>query len=368
MAGATASTVLKNRKPQDRECAPAGPDGTGPGTGVCASRRALLTGLATTALAPLGAMATLATPPRHPILVLNSLDADVSVIDPADYTETRRLPTGKEPHHLYMTPDERSVIVANAVSNSLTFVDPATAQVQRTLPRILDPYHLCFSPDMRWFVTAANRLDHVDFYRWTPEAPSPLQLVRRLPATKTPSHLAVDEASQVVYVSLQDSDEVMAVDLVTQTRRWTVRVGRMPADLYLTAQDRLLLVGLTGDRYVEAWDVASSPPVLVSRIATGEGAHAFRARGDGRQVFVSNRVADTVSVLDLQTLQVVDQLPAPGGPDCMEMLADGRTLLVTSRWARRLTCIDVPSRRVTRQVKVGRSPHGVWTLDHAPRR
>jgi hypothetical protein len=33
-----------------------------------------------------------------------------------------------------------------------------------------------------------------------------------------------------------------------------------------------------------------------------------------------------------------------------------------------LTCIDVQARRVTRQVKVGRSPHGVWTLDHAPRR
>ncbi|MGA1318468.1 MAG: YncE family protein, partial [Rubrivivax sp.] len=229
------------------------------------------------ATAPLVTLEALATPPRHPILVLNSLDADVSVIDPVDYTETRRLPTGKEPHHLYMTPDERSVIVANAVSNSLTFVDPATAQVQRTLPRILDPYHLCFSLDMRWFVTAANRLDHVDFYRWTPEAPNPMQLVRRLPAAKTPSHLAVDRASQVLYVSLQDSDEIMAIDLVTQTPRWKVRVGRMPADLLLTGQDRILLVGLTGDRFVEAWDVTSNTPVLVSRIATGEGAHAFRA-------------------------------------------------------------------------------------------
>ena len=357
MACALASTAVA-----DRELGMRAPcDGAAPGC-LPLARRTLLAGLAA---APLAGLATTA---RHPILVLNSMDADVSIIDPADYTETRRLPTGKEPHHLYMTPDERSVIVANAVSNSLTFVDPATAQVQRTLPRILDPYHLCFSPDMRWFVTAANRLDHVDFYRWSPEAPNPLQLVRRLPAAKTPSHLAVDRQSQVVYVSLQDSNEVMAVDLATQTPRWTVRVGRLPADLFLTAQDRILLVGLTGDRFVEAWNVAANPPALVSRIATGEGAHAFRARGDGRQVFVSNRVADTISVLDLPSLQVVDQLPAPGGPDCMEMLADGRTLLVTSRWARRLTCIDVPSRQVTRQVKVGRSPHGVWTLDHAPRR
>jgi len=32
-----------------------------------------------------------------------------------------------------------------------------------------------------------------------------------------------------------------------------------------------------------------------------------------------------------------------------------------------LTVIDIEGRKVLRQVKVGRSPHGVWTLDHAPR-
>ena len=96
------------------------------------------------------------------MFVLNSLDGDVSVIDPLTWTEVKRIPTGKEPHHLYMTPDEKSVIVANAFGDSLTFIDPRTATVQRTVYNILDPYQLRFSPDMKWFVTAANRLNHVD--------------------------------------------------------------------------------------------------------------------------------------------------------------------------------------------------------------
>jgi len=82
---------------------------------------------------------------------------------------------------------------------------------------------------------------------------------------------------------------------------------------------------------------------------------------------VSNRVANTISKIDTRSLTVVDSYPAPGGPDCMEMLADGKTLLVTSRWARKLTFIDTQQKKVVRQVSVGRSPHGVWTLDHAPR-
>ncbi|MFO1227912.1 MAG: YncE family protein, partial [Roseateles sp.] len=35
---------------------------------------------------------------RPPVFVLNSLDADVSVIDPASFTQIKRIPTGKEPH------------------------------------------------------------------------------------------------------------------------------------------------------------------------------------------------------------------------------------------------------------------------------
>jgi hypothetical protein len=46
-------------------------------------------------------------------------------------------------------------------------------------------------------------------------------------------------------------------------------------------------------------------------------------------------VANTISKIDLNTLQVVDTYPAPGGPDCMDVMAGGRYLMVTSRWARR---------------------------------
>ncbi|MFX7961156.1 hypothetical protein ABTK60_19910 [Acinetobacter baumannii] len=51
----------------------------------------------------------------------------------------------------------------------------------------------------------------------------------------------------------------------------------------------------------------------------------------------------------------------------MEVLGDGKTLLVTSRWAGKLPEIDTTTRKVVRQVKVGKSPHGLWTLDHQPR-
>ncbi|WP_395060475.1 YncE family protein [Polaromonas sp.] len=299
-----------------------------------------------------------------PVFVLNSLDASVSVINPLTWTETKRIATGKEPHHLYLTPDEKSVIVANALSDTLTFIDPKSAEVQRVIPGILDPYHLRFSPDMKWFVTAANRLNHIDIYRWDG---SNITLVKRVATGKTPSHLWIDSKSTTVYSTMQDSDELIALDLATQTIKWRTATGSIPADLYGSADDKLILIGLTGSDTVEVFDVSGKLPLRTRVIKTGAGAHAFRALGDGRHVLVSNRVANSISKIDLQTLAVVDNYPAPGGPDCIEVSRDGKLIYVTSRWARKLTVIDMASRKVVRQVNVGKSPHGVWTLDHAPR-
>jgi hypothetical protein len=110
---------------------------------------------------------------------------------------------------------------------------------------------------MKWFVTAANRLDHVDLYRWQPQDAAPLKLVKRIEAPKTPSHLSID-SKHVVYVSLQDSDELLAIDLATQAARWKIR--RQDAGRRVPHPRRPhLLVGLTGDKFVEVYDVSASP-------------------------------------------------------------------------------------------------------------
>ena len=314
----------------------------------------------------LSALANAATPP--PIFVLNSLSANVSVIDPVTYKEIKRIPTGKEPHHLYLTPDGKSVMVANATGDTITMIDPRTAEVQRTVKGIVDPYQLRFSPDMKWFITAANRLNHVDIYRWEQKnGEYEFILVKRIPTGKTPSHIAVDSKSTVAYVSIQEANELMAIDLATQTPLWTIPTGKTPADVFLTRDDKTLLTGLTGDSVVEVYDVSGPKGKLVKRIPTGDGAHAFRSQGDGQHVFVGNRTANTISRIDLKKLEVVDTYKTPPGPDCMEMLTDGKTLLSTARWAGKMFVIDLDKKAVVKQVAVGKSPHGVWTLDHAPR-
>ena len=204
----------------------------------------------------------------------------------------------------------------------------------------------------------------MDIYRWDGKE---MTLAKRIATAKTPSHVWIDSKSTTAWVTMQDSDELVAIDLATQTLRWRGKTGPMPADIYGTPDDKHVLIGLTGADSVEVFDISGKEPKSVRRITTGDGAHAFRAAGDRRHLYVSNRVANTISKIDMLTFTVVDSYPAPGGPDCMDLMAGGKLLLVTSRWARKLTVIDLAQKKVVRQVNVGKSPHGVWTLDHMPR-
>jgi YVTN family beta-propeller protein len=296
------------------------------------------------------------------VVVLNSRDASVSLLDQATFKEIGSIPVGKEPHHLMATPDNKSLIVASAMGNELFFLDPLTGQIQNRVKGIADPYQIGFSPDQKWFVANALRLDHVDIYSYNGKE---FKLAKRLPLGKLPSHMAFSADSKTVFVTLQGSDQITAIDLATQQVKWIMPVGKLPAGIVMTPDDKYLLVGIMGSSYVEVIDWRAQKSV--KRIPAGDGTHNFRAMGDKRHIFVSNRVSNTINIIDQQKLENVGTINVPGGPDCMELTDDGKYLWATLRWVKKVAVIDVAARKVVKMIPVGRSPHGVYFANHAPR-
>lgn len=296
------------------------------------------------------------------VIVLNSGEATLSLIDQTTQQVVGTVPTGKEPHHLMAMPDNSSLIVANSVSNNLMLVDPKSGKPKKWIENIEDPYQLGFSPDRKWFVTTGLRLDRLDIYHFDGGEPT---LAKRLPLATMPSHMAFTNDSKTVFVTLQVSGEVAAVDLATQTVKWKMKVGDTPAGLWLTPGNKYLLVGMTGEDDVAVVDWRTQQ--VIKRIHTGKGAHNFRSLDDGRHVAVSNRVAGTISILDEETLtNVRDITGLMPGPDDMELSADKRYLWVTFRFAKHIGIIDLTNYQLVKKIAVGRSPHGIYFFDRAP--
>jgi YVTN family beta-propeller protein len=250
-------------------------------------------------------------------VILNSNDDSLSVIDTATYKEISRTYIGRAPHHLMMTPDGKTLIVAMAGGDELVFIDRATGVFKQRIAAS-DPYQVGFSPDAKWFVATSLRLDRIDIY----DAAN-YRLVHRLLAPTMPSHIAFSPDSTTDYITLQRANNLIAIDLAAGKPLWTVAVGPQPAGVWVRPSGTILVAIMGSDHIAE---IAAGDGSVIRRIQTGRGAHNFLLSPDGKVLYVSNRVAGTISVLDADTLAVIGAMPAPGGPDDMALTPDGREL------------------------------------------
>ncbi len=292
--------------------------------------------------------------PWHPAaaeplaFVLNSAGASISEIDANTMQEVRRVPVLREPHHLALTPDGRSLVVGDTAGNALFFLDPDTGAVQRQIT-VSDPYQIFFSPDGRFLTVAGLARNQVDIYDAADD-----HLLHRVPAPSMPSHMNYSPDSKIVYVSLQDTNRLIAIETATGRVVWNKPVCKTPAGVLW--HDGRILVGCMGATGIAVVDPASG--AVIRSVSTGRGAHNLFMSPDGKTLYVSNRVAGTISLLDPTTLAVLRTWSVPGGPDDITFAADGK-IWASLRWRQHVAVIDPATGDYT-TIPTGRSPHGIW--------
>lgn len=287
--------------------------------------------------------------------VMNSASASFSVIDVATRAVIRTTPVLREPHHWALLPDSSALLIGDTSGNTMFFVDPETGEIIRR-SAFSDPYQLWFGPEGRHLVVTALRLEHVDIYDGRT-----MQLVKRLRLPTMPSHLSFAPDGSMVYVSLQENDQLVAIDLRSLSVVWQTDVGKTPAGVFW--HDGTVMVGIMGSDYVAVCDPKDSRELR--RIRTGRGAHNLFYSPDGRHIYVTNRVEGSVSVLNAGTLDVARTYVVPNGPDCIAFAPDGK-LWISMRWGGHVAVLD-PATGAYDTIPVGRSPHGVY-LTRSPTR
>ncbi len=280
--------------------------------------------------------------------ILNSAGASISVVDMASLKELRRIPVLREPHHVALTPDGKFLLVGDTAGNELLFLDPANGDVKKRMT-MADPYQIGFSPNGRFFTVTGLARNQVDVYDG-----ATLTLLKRFPIASMPSHLAYSPDSSMVYVSLQGSDSLMAIDLTRLAVVWVKPVGKTPAGV-LWHNDHILVADMGADYIAEVDPVDGS---VIRKIVTGRGAHQVFLSPDQRIVWVNNRVAGTTVALDAKTLSLIRSYSIPGGPDDIDFAPDGK-LWITCRFAEKVAVLD-PVTGQHQTVEVGRSPHGLF--------
>ncbi len=295
------------------------------------------------------------------VYVPNSLSNTVDVISQRTLKIVSQFPTGALPQHVTPAWNLKTLYVDNDLGNTLTPIDPRTGAPGRPIP-VQDPYNLYFTPDGRYAIVVAERLARLDFRR-----PDTMGLVHSLfiPSCRGIDHLDFSADGRYAFASCEFSGMMVEVDLRTQRVIRTLVLNHgdsSPQDVKLSPDGRTLY---TADQLAGGlWEIDPERFRVIGFLRTGAGAHGLYPSRNAQVLYVSNRVAGSVSVVSFRTRRVIDtwQLPLPASPDMGGVSADGSTLWLSGRYNAVVYAINTHTGRLRAAIPVGEGPHGlcVW--------
>lgn len=319
------------------------------------------------------------------VYVPNSVSDTVQVVDPATYRVIRTFSVPREPQHVVPSWDLKTLWVNSDIGNSLTPINPRTGRPGTSI-HVEDPYNLYFAPDGSAAYVMAERLHRIDIrdprtMALRREVPVPCSGINHADFTPDGSTFVAscEFSGKLIVLRAHDTKVLKVIDLnTTKTPGATspheahamggvkgqLRAGAscMPQDVRLTPDGRWFLAADMLRNGI--WVIDARTFTIARFIHTGMGAHGIYPSRDATRIFVSNRDAGTISVLDAATLAQVALWTIPGGgsPDMGGVSADGTKLWLSGRYSGVVYVFDTATGRVIHRVRAQVEPHGlaVW--------
>jgi YVTN family beta-propeller protein len=291
------------------------------------------------------------------VYVPNSLSNTVDVIDQKTYRIVGHFATDRLPQHVVPSWDLKTLYATNDLGNTLTPIDPATGRPGPTIP-VEDPYNMYFTPDGKHAIVVAERLQRLDF-----RDPHTFALTHSLHVDCLGvDHLDFSADGRYLIASCEFSGKVLKVDVVNETVVGTITIPAArakPQDVKLDPTGRVFYIAdmTRGGVYTVDGDALR----VTGFIPTGAGAHGLYVSRDSKTLYVTNRGAGTVSLLDFATNRVATTWTIPGGgsPDMGGVSADGKYLWVSGRHNAQVYVFDTTTGAVVQRIRVGSGPHGL---------
>lgn len=157
----------------------------------------------------------------------------------------------------------------------------------------------------------------------------------------------------LIFVSLERGNQVVVLnpDLSINTR---IDTSRRPRDMHFNKDKTLLYVACGDDDSIDVIDVATLK--VVDSIPTGPSPEIFAFSPDESQIFVSNEEDSTVEFIDVASKTVVDRVATGAEPEGVINSVDGKYIFATSEVADMVHVIDRAKAAVIKNIIVGTRP------------
>lgn len=295
---------------------------------------------------PRGIAFTVAVAAVAAVVATGSADADTAVAS---------IPIGDEPRDIAVSPNGNLAYVTNAADDSVSVIDTDSQMVTATIKVGSSPRDVEIAPDgARLYVSNRND-DSLSVIDTTSKT-----IVTTLSVGSEPQGLGVTPDGSLLFVTNSGSDAVSVVDTDSNTTLATISVGNSPRDVGVTPDGTRAFVTNQDDDTVTVIDVAARAVVDANgsaagtAISVGDNPTNLAVAPDGGQVFVANQ-SDSLSVIKADDFEVAS-VSVPGNPTRVAFHPNGNRAYVT---ANSIAVLDVATLTVVETVPVGETPFGI---------
>jgi DNA-binding beta-propeller fold protein YncE len=306
------------------------------------------------------------------LYVPDSTGSTVTVIDQKSRRIVRVLRAGQLSQHVVPSYDLRTLFVTSSAANELVGINPRTGRTMRTTP-VPRPYNLYFTPDGKAAIVMVEQHDIIRFsnprtYR------SRDDVVAR--GCRGPNHADFSANGRFFVVTCEFSGELVKIGTLSHkvlgvlplrshatARHAAPGMGRsMPQDVRLSPDGTTFFVADMGTNELRM--ISARTFRQIGAIGMPAHPHGVYPSRDGRFLYVSDRGAGKVSVVDPRAKKIVATWTIPGGgsPDMGGVSADGTMLWLSGRYDGVVYGFDTRTGKLAAKIRVGGSPHGlvVW--------
>jgi YVTN family beta-propeller protein len=248
-----------------------------------------------------------------------------------------------------------TVIVVNQASDTVTLIDLATMEAYRHVEVVGGPHEVAVSPD-------GQRAIVTNYRKRGGAVQKTLSLISLpdgdtlntidLGEFKAPHDVQWVNDSEVV-CTVEDNQALLLVNVDSGAVERVFKTGRDGSHMLALSPDRrrLYASNMSGEGSVSVFDFQTG--TKIKDIDTGQECEGVGVSPDGRWLWAGNRAADTVSIIDTGSLEVVKTLESPGFPYRVEFTPNGRYALVPHARSGSLMVGDVAGQRVDRYIPLG---------------
>lgn len=316
------------------------------------------------------------------LIVLNKSDHEAALVDPKTLDVVAKLPTGQGPHEVATgtTKAGRRAFVANygfysifkegerpkmTDGNTITVIDLDARAVVDTfdLGDLTRPHGIVLSRDGRllWITCeGAKAVAEVDAATG--------RVLNRWSTGQDVSHMIVPTPDEKkLYVANIGSGSATVIERASG-KVTSLETGDGAEGIDVSPDGREVWVSNRGANTLSVVRVADD--TIVATVES-HGTMPIRVKftPDGREVWVSNARSDAVSVFDAATRKHLATIAVGAMPVGIQMAPDGRRAYVANTNDDQVTVIDVKQRKVAGTFETGKEPDGMaWATGAAPQR